>query len=126
VLKAFGRISVTYVAYVCLLLGFVALGLFVYALAAGSPVAGMIGGGMIILLVTTVVLFRAGARKLAESNDSGIEIPGMNIFATPLKRDQIAQYHHTYRGAQDRQDKTRLVAVAAGAPTRHDDERRAA
>ena len=65
----------TNVAYVCLLLMFVALGTFVYALAAGSAVAGIIGAGLVVLMVASVAGFRIGARKRAESNDSGIEIP---------------------------------------------------
>lgn len=100
VLKALGRIPVTGVAYMCLLVGFVALGTFVYALAAGSPLAGMIGLGMILLMAATVVGFRAGAKRLAASNDSGIPIDGANIFAKPLRPDQIDHYLASYRGAQ--------------------------
>ncbi|MGE2715212.1 hypothetical protein ACQI4L_14225 [Mycolicibacterium litorale] len=108
-LKAIGRISVTSVAYMCFLLGFVALGTFVYALAAGSPVAGIIGGTLVALLVATVVLFRAGARKLVESNESGIEIPGVNIFAKPLRREQIDHYLLSYRGVQNDPEETAAV-----------------
>ncbi|MFS0899138.1 hypothetical protein [Mycolicibacterium litorale] len=111
--KAIGRISVTSVAYLCFLLGFVALGTFVYALAAGSPVAGIIGGSLVALLVATVVLFRAGARKLAESNESGIEIPGMNIFAKPLRRDQIDHYLLSYRGEQTEPEQVPVLADSA-------------
>lgn len=102
--------AITYVAYVGFLVGFIALGLFVYALAAGSAVAGIIGAGLVASMIATVVLFRAGARKRAEENDSGIEIPGVNIFATPLKREQIDRYLLTYRGAHVRADDMREIA----------------
>ena len=64
----------TYVAYVLLLLAFVALGTFVYALATDSALAGTIGGTLVVLMVASVVGFRIGARNRAKSNDSGIEI----------------------------------------------------
>jgi hypothetical protein len=114
--------SITYIAYVGFLMGFIALGLFVYALAAGSAVAGVIGGGLIIGSAATVALFRAGARKRAEENDSGIEIPGVNIFAKPLERNEIDQYLTTYRSTQP----TRLVAVRSETPSQREDERIAA
>lgn len=99
-LKALGRLPHTYLAYVCLLLGFVALGTFVYALATGSYLAGFIGAGLIVLLAASVVGFRVGARRLAESNDSGIHIDGANIWARPLRREQIDQYLLHYRGVR--------------------------
>ncbi|KUI25829.1 hypothetical protein AU196_22640 [Mycobacterium sp. IS-1742] len=115
--------TVTYLAYVGFLVGFIGLGLFVYALAVGSAVAGVLGVALVISDIATVVLFRRGARKRAQENDSGIEIPGVNIFATPLKQDEIAQYLERYRGVRPR---TRLVSVGAGAPTPREDERLAA
>lgn len=127
VLKKMRGEAITYVAYVSFLVGFIALGLFVYALAAGSVVAGIIGAGLVASMIATVVLFRAGARKRAEENESGIEIPGVNIFATPLKRDQIDRYLLTYRGADVRADDVRDIAsITRGAPVRREDERSAA
>jgi hypothetical protein len=100
VLKALARVSMTYVAYVWLLLGFAALGTFVYALAAESSLAGILGVGLIVCFAVAVVGFRVGARRLAESNDSGIPIDGANIWAEPLRRDQIDRYLLAYRGAE--------------------------
>ncbi|OBB77117.1 hypothetical protein [Mycobacterium sp. 852014-52144_SCH5372336] len=100
-LKALGRIPPTLVAYICLLLSFAALGTFVYALAAQNAVAGIIGASLVVLMVTAVMGFRVGARKRAESNDSGIEIPSENIWARPLRREQIDHYLSTYRGVRD-------------------------
>ncbi len=91
----------TDVAYVLLLLVFVALGTFVYALATESALAGIIGGSLVVLMVASVVGFRIGARKRAESNDSGIEIPGENVWARPLRREQIERYLLSYRGIRD-------------------------
>lgn len=120
-LKALGRISLTYVAYVCMLLMFVALGMFVYALAAASALAGIIGASLVVLMIATVVGYRVGARRRAESNDSGIEIPSENIWAQPLRRDQIDQYLLTYpyRGVRDNHEQLLQAATALPAePTR--------
>ena len=111
-LKALRGVSMTDVAYVCFLLMFVALGTFVYALAAESAVAGLIGASLIALMVATVVGFRVGARKRAESNGSGIEIEGANIWARPLHREQIDRYLLSYRGVRDGHAQT-LQAVSA-------------
>nr|CRL68230.1 hypothetical protein CPGR_00790 [Mycolicibacterium malmesburyense] len=49
--RAFGCVSLTTVGYLSLLLSFAALGTFVYALAAQSAGAGIIGAGMVVLMV---------------------------------------------------------------------------
>jgi hypothetical protein len=113
VFKVFKRVSMTYVAYVCLLLGFVMLGTFVYAMAAGSGVAGVIGAGMVVSLVASVVGFRLGARNRAQSNDSGIPIEGANIWAEPLRREQIDRYLSSYRRGQDGEHEPPAVTVIA-------------
>jgi hypothetical protein len=116
----------TNVAYVFLLLVFVALGMFVYALAAESALAGIIGASMIGLMVASVVGFRIGARKRAESNDSGIEIPSENIWARPLRREQIERYLSSYRGIRyDHEQLLQAVAVPGGDPARWIDRRAA-
>lgn len=117
-LKALRRVSMTDVAYVCFLLMFVALGTFVYALAARSTMAGIIGAGLVVLMVATVVGFRIGARKRATSNDSGIEIEGANIWARPLRREQIDRYLQRYRGVRDGHTQMlRAVSTSSAAPT---------
>jgi hypothetical protein len=113
VFKVITRVSMTYVAYVCLLLGFVMLGTFVYALAAGSGMAGVIGASLVVSLVASVVGFRVGARNPAESNDSGIPIEGANIWAQPLRSEQIDRYLFSYRGGQDGEQGPRAVTVVA-------------
>jgi hypothetical protein len=116
----------TNVAYVFLLLVFVALGMFVYALADESPLAGIFGAGMVVLMVASVVGFRIGARRRAESNDSGIEIPGENIWARPLRREQIDRYLSSYRGVRDGHGPTvQAVSAVAAEPTRLIDRRAA-
>ena len=116
----------TEVAYVCLLLGFVALGMFVYALAAESALAGIIGASMVVLMIASVVGFRIGARKRAASNDSGIEIPGENIWARPLRREQIERYLSSYRGIRDDHEQLlQAVAVPGGDASRWMDRRAA-
>ena len=116
----------TNVAYVLLLLVFVALGTFVYALASESAMAGIIGGSLVVLMVATVVGFRRGARKRAESNDSGIEIGGENIWARPLRREQIDRYRLSYRGVQNGDAQVlQAMSVPGGEPTRLVDRRAA-
>lgn len=101
--KILGRVSPTNVAYVLFLLTFVALGTFVYSLAAGSPLAGIIGAGLVVLMVATVAGFRIGARTRAASNDSGIEIEGSNIWVQPLRHEQIERYRQSYRATKEDQ-----------------------
>jgi hypothetical protein len=113
----------TDVAYVLLLLAFVALGTFVYALATDSALAGIIGGSLVVLMVASVVGFRIGARNRAESNDSGIEIEGANVWAQPLRREQIDRYLQSYRGVRDGHEQT--IRVVAAEPTRLMDRRAA-
>ncbi|MGV0606969.1 hypothetical protein [Mycolicibacterium sp. XJ1904] len=125
-LRALGRIPPTAVGYVCLLLSFAALGTFVYALAAQSAVAGIIGAGMVVLMVMAVAGFRVGARKRAESNDSGIEIPSENIWARPLRREQIDHYLSTYRGARDNHEQLLDAATSMPADSTRELERQAA
>jgi hypothetical protein len=117
-LKALRRVSMTYVAYVLLLLAFVALGLFVYALATDSALAGITGGSLVLLMTASVVGFRIGARNRAKSNDSGIEIEGANIWAQPLRREQIDRYLLSYRGVQDGRQMAQAVSAVAAEPTR--------
>jgi hypothetical protein len=116
--KALRRISMTNVAYVLFLLVFVALGTFIYALATESALAGIIGASLVVLMVATVAGFRIGARKRAESNDSGIEIEGANVWARPLRREQIERYLLSYRGVRDGgAQKAPTVAVVAAEQT---------
>ncbi|KUI39249.1 hypothetical protein [Mycobacterium sp. GA-2829] len=96
--------TVTLLAYLSFLVGFVALGLFVYALTADGSLTGVFGIAVIAAFAAAVVLFPMGARMRAKVNDSGIDIPGINIFATPLKRDQIDAYLTHYRGAPETDD----------------------
>jgi apolipoprotein N-acyltransferase len=118
-LKALRRVSMTNVAYVLFLLVFVALGTFVYALAAQSALAWIIGAVLVVLMAATVVGFRVGARTRAESNDSRIEIPGENIWARPLRREQIDRYLLSYRGVQGGgAQKLPVISAVAAEPTR--------
>lgn len=114
--------SKSFVAYVGLLLGFVALGTFVYAAATGSQLAAAHGAALVVVLAAAVVAFRAGVRQVAESNASGIRIEGMNIWAKPLRAAQIDRYLSTYRGVHDDVEQ----APEDDAVTTVDDYRRAA
>ena len=121
--RALRRVSTTNVAYVLLLLVFVALGTFVYALATESAVAGILGASLVVLMVASIVGFRVGAHMRAESNDSGVEIEGSNIWARPLRREQIDRYLLSYRGMRDGREQE--VQAVAAEPTRLVDPRAA-
>jgi hypothetical protein len=125
-LRTLRRVSMTYVAYVLLLLAFVALGTFVYALATDSALAGITGGSLVVLMVASVVGFRIGARNRAKSNDSGIEIEGANVWAQPLRREQIDRYLLSYRGVRDGHEQmAQAVSAVAVEPARLIDRRAA-
>lgn len=96
----FTRRASYFAAYVYLLLSFAMLGLFVYALAVGSPAATIAGAGLAVFFASAVMGFRAAARQRAESNESGIHVDGVNVWAKNLRREQIARYLHAYRAAQ--------------------------
>ena len=110
-LRALARISMTNVAYVCLLLGFAALGGFVYALAIGSDRATILGGGLLACFTAAVVGFRRGARKVAQCDESGNPVDGANVWAQPVRRAQIDRYLLTYRGIREIKDNTAPVAT---------------
>jgi hypothetical protein len=86
-----------FTAYVCLLLGFVMLGLFVYALAAGDPLATMAGAGLALFFIAAVVGFRAAARRRAESNEGDTAVDGANMWAKNLRTEQVDRYVQAYR-----------------------------
>lgn len=125
-LRTLQRISMTNMAYVLFLLVFVALGTFVYALAAESALVGIIGVSLVVFMIASVVGFRVGARDRAKSNDSGIEIEGANIWAQPLRREQIDRYLLSYRGGREGREQTvHALSTAAAEPTRLIDRRAA-
>lgn len=86
-----------FTAYLCLLLGFLMLGLFVYALAAGDPLATMAGSGLALFFVAAVMGFRTAARRRTESNDSDTPVDGANMWAKNLRAEQIDRYLRAHR-----------------------------
>jgi thiol:disulfide interchange protein len=96
-MRSWTRLVSFFAAYVCLLMGFAMLGLFVYALAADSPLTMMAGAGLVLFFVAAVMGFRAAARRRAESNESGIAVDGANMWAKPLRTAQIDRYLRTHR-----------------------------
>ncbi|WP_235009791.1 hypothetical protein [Mycobacterium sp. 3519A] len=88
--------------------------------------AGILAASMVVLMVASVVGFRVGARMRTESNDSGIDIPGENIWARPLRREQIDRYLQSYRGVRDNHEPLlHPAAVPSSEPTRLMDRRAA-
>jgi hypothetical protein len=102
-LKTLRRVSMTNVAYVLLLLSFVTLGMFVYALAVVSPLAGIFGVSMVVSMAASVVGFRMGA----------------NIWDQPLRREQIDRYLQSYCGVRDGHEQLlQAVSTVGTEPTR--------
>jgi len=62
--------SITYVAYVLLLLAAVALGLLVAALALGSELAALAGAFLVITIAMSIIGFRLGASRLAQASEA--------------------------------------------------------
>jgi hypothetical protein len=113
--KDFRRGSVTYLAYVLLLMAFVSLGIFVAALATESDVVGAAGAGLIACLGGAVAGFRKGSRTLAESTGSGDTANNLSIFSVPLRRDQIDRYLKEYRDERGNLAQPgRTIAAVAG------------
>ena len=114
-LKALRRISVSSLAYISLLVAFVALGTFVAALATGSRWAVVLGVVLIACLAASVAGFRTAARAITRSN--AIAEPGsaVSIFSTPLRQEQVDRYLESYRGGRSSVPQAaRLMTVIAG------------
>jgi hypothetical protein len=62
-MKKMSGSAVSYLGYVCVLLGFVLLGLFVVTLAVRSPYAPLIGGVAVVVFAVAVAGFRIGHRR---------------------------------------------------------------
>ncbi|MEH3140736.1 MAG: hypothetical protein PGN37_11255 [Mycobacterium kyogaense] len=72
-------------AYLSFLLTFVALGLFVHALATGSGAAVAFGTALIVFIVAMI----AGSRR------------GTHAWSKPVREAQIQRYLQQYRGVED-------------------------
>lgn len=97
-LKRAGPGSITYLAYVLLLLAFVLLGVFVAALAHESGFAAVAGAGLVASLAASVTGFRVGASKLARASEAAGSPHKLSIWADPLRAEQIDRYRLNYRG----------------------------
>ncbi|MGW0158422.1 hypothetical protein ACWDUN_03770 [Mycobacterium sp. NPDC003323] len=74
--KRFSGASLVFLGYLCCLLGFAVLGLFVAALATQSPLAWLGGPGVVIAFGAAIAGLRSGARAggpWSESKSSDAE-----------------------------------------------------
>jgi hypothetical protein len=93
--------SITYLAYIFVLLTFVSLGVFVASLASGSALAPVAGAAMVVFLIAAVVGFRVGATALARASEAIGSTHKLSIWTEPLQQSQIDAYRATYRGRRE-------------------------
>lgn len=99
--KVLRHISFPVLGYLCVLIGFSSLGLFVATLGFGSRWAWVIGAVMAVAFVLAAVFLRIGAVRLARSRASE-DLHNVSIWAEPLGQDEVDQYYVNFRGAQPR------------------------
>ncbi|WP_441961444.1 hypothetical protein [Mycolicibacterium houstonense] len=115
-LKVPGRLPVSNIAYVLLLIGFVSLGLFVTALAFGSDLVLVAGTALIASLGGAVAGFRKGARRLSEARLPDAAAHNVSIFSTPLRRDEVDRYLQNYRTESTESGDGAATAVVRSEP----------
>lgn len=89
--------SITFVAYVMLLLAFISLHVFVAALATGSGLAAAAGTALVVSLAAAVFGFRLGASSLARASEAAGSTHKLSFWADQLEQDRIDRYRATYR-----------------------------
>lgn len=99
--------SITYVAYLLVLLTFVSLGVFVAALAHRSGIAAIAGAGVAGFLSAAVIGFRVGAAALARASKAAGSTHKLSIWADPLRPNQLEAYRANYRGDRQRSQQRR-------------------
>jgi hypothetical protein len=113
--------TVTFSAYLFVLLSFVCLGVFVAALATSSSLAVGAGLALALCLAVAVTGFRFGARKLDEATPDNLGSP--SIWASPLSADQIDRYRLSYRGTTEGEQRPRTRSLTVVAANIGDDRR---
>jgi len=83
-----------------LLLSFVALGMFVYALAVLSPLAGILGVSMVVSTAACVVGFRMGREHLEPTASSRADDRYLQSYRG------VRDGHEQFAGTLHRQDRT--------------------
>jgi len=91
-LKRAGAASITYVAYVLLLLAFVLLGVFVAALAHESRFAAVAGAVLVASLAASITGFRVGASKLARTSEAAGSASSATSTRCPRARGRLAAH----------------------------------
>ena len=89
--------SITYLAYVLMLLAFVLLGVFVAALAHESGFAAVAAAGLVASLAASVTVSASGA-QLARASEAAGSPHKSSIRADPLPAERIDRYRLNYRG----------------------------
>jgi O-antigen ligase len=100
-LKRMKPSSITYLAYVLLLLAFISLHVFVAALALGSGLAAVAGAALVVSLAAAVFGFRLGASRLARASEAAGSTHKLSFWADQLEQDRIGRYRATYRREPD-------------------------
>lgn len=105
--------SLTYAAYVSMLIGFIGLGLFVAALAYGSGHAALVAAVSATCFVLSASGFRAGAAKRAQEHAAVGARHKLSIWSTSLQQDQIDRYRATHGAVKRRQTRSNVAEMPA-------------
>ena len=89
--------TITYVAYVLLLIAFVFLGVFVAALALDSSVAGAAAVALAASLTASVLGFRAAASRRARAAQEAGSRYKLSIWTNTLHPHELDRYRLHYR-----------------------------
>jgi len=93
--------TITYVAYVLLLVAFVLLGVFVAALALGSGIAGAAAVALAASLTTSVLGFRMAASKRARAAEAAGSQYKLSIWTNALHPHELDRYRMNYRSHRE-------------------------
>lgn len=93
--------TITFIAYVLLIVAIFLHALFVAALALGSDLAALAGSATLLVLGASVAGFMMGAKKLEEARAAVGVTDKPSIFADPLSAEEVERYLETRRGTTE-------------------------
>lgn len=92
------RLPLPYLSYVFVLLGFVALGLFVAALGFGTGQAPLFAVAMVVAYGMAVACVLLRRYQIAHTDPESVNVPGLDPLRGDVDRSAAARYLLVYRG----------------------------